>query len=94
MDLNDDDFITNAELDNARECLERRNCIVQWDVFEKDVIRAMAAHRLGGGNYRADDDTFPTRVWFANGRTVGIAFDGDKPYLTVGRHEQETTHAR
>ena len=35
------------------------------------------------GNYTANDSTFPTEVYFANGRKVGIAFDGDKPYLTV-----------
>ncbi len=40
-----------------------------------------------GGNYTANDSTFPTEVTFANGRKVGIAFDGDKPYLTVGRGE-------
>ena len=34
-------------------------------------------------NYTANDDTFPTEIYFANGRTVGIAFDGDKPYLTI-----------
>lgn len=33
-------------------------------------------------NYTANDDTFPTELVFSNGRRVGIAFDGDKPYLT------------
>lgn len=37
------------------------------------------------GNYTANDSTFPTEITFQNGRKVGIAFDGDKPYLTVGR---------
>jgi hypothetical protein len=36
------------------------------------------------GNYTANDSTFPTEITFQNGRKVGIAFDGDKPYLTVG----------
>ena len=36
------------------------------------------------GNYISNDGTFPTDLVFANGRKVGIAFDGDKPYLTVG----------
>lgn len=36
-----------------------------------------------GANYTANDDTFPTEILFANGRRVGIAFDGDKPYLTL-----------
>ena len=36
-----------------------------------------------GSNYTANDNTFPTEMYFANGRKVCIAFDGDKPYLTV-----------
>jgi hypothetical protein len=40
-----------------------------------------------GSNYIADDDTFPTEIVFTNGRKVGIAFDGAKPYLTVDMME-------
>lgn len=85
-----DDLISDTELNEARECLERRNCVINLEEFQKDFVRAMAAYRAGGGNYRADDDTFPGRVWFENGRTVGIAFDGDKPYLTIGKYDKNS----
>src|SRR5574343_1515901 len=53
-----------------------------WNGKAEDVKSEISA--LGAGsNYTANDDTFPTEIQFANGRKVGIAFDGDKPYLTV-----------
>lgn len=51
-------------------------------IFEE--IDIWTAGHQSGGNYTANDSTFPTEVTFQNGRKVGIAFDGDKPYLTVG----------
>lgn len=45
-----------------------------------------------GGNYIADDDTYPRCVWFANGRKVAIEYtevnneiEGGDAYLTVER---------
>ena len=35
-------------------------------------------------NYVADDEVFPTKVTFANGRTVAIANRPEGPFLTVG----------
>jgi hypothetical protein len=58
---------------------------------EKDRrFRDAAAHlkkveRAGSGNYIVDDDTYPTRVVFADGRTVEIAPDPVNVHLVVGR---------
>lgn len=38
----------------------------------------------GGGNYTTDDDTYPQRVTFADGRVVSIAREGNKVFLAVG----------
>ena len=54
-----------------------------------DDLEDLVAEGNAGSNYTANDDTFPTEISFTNGRVVGIAFDGAKPYLTVGMAEQE-----
>jgi hypothetical protein len=81
-------------LDNNRR--ERQGHISRRAFFEQyygeiahmSIYKAMAEYRergfRAGGNYTANDDTFPTEIYFANGRKVGIAFDGAKPYLTIG----------
>jgi hypothetical protein len=54
--------------------------------FDTDDLKGLVAEfkkAVAGSNYTANDDTFPTEVAFSNGRKVGIAFDGDKPYLTI-----------
>ena len=72
----------------SRDSGERSACDdgyrnVGFDTSELKVLAVEAKKAFSGSNYTADDDTFPTEVYFANGRKVGIAFDGGKPYLTV-----------
>lgn len=56
------------------------------------VMSLDTRERDTGGNYIADDDTFPTTVWFANGRKVSIdhtevknEIRGGDAYLTIER---------
>ncbi len=62
------------------------NCGHDTVWFETDDLKALVSElktARAGSNYTANDDTFPSQVLFKNGRKVDIAFDGDKPYLTV-----------
>lgn len=64
-------------LNELQENLKRKG-------YTSEEIDIWTAGHQSGGNYTANDSTFPTEITFQNGRKVGIAFDGDKPYLTVG----------
>jgi len=68
-------------LNELQENLKRKG-------YTSEEIDIWTAGHQSGGNYTADDDTFPTEVTFANGRRVGIAFDGDKPFLTVSEADE------
>lgn len=70
--------VNTMTLNELQENLKRKG-------YTSEEIDIWTAGHQSGGNYTANDSTFPTEVTFQNGRKVGIAFDGDKPYLTVGR---------
>lgn len=58
------------------------------EIAHSSIYLALAEYRergfRAGGNYTANDDVWPSEIYFANGRKIGIAFNGDKPYLTIG----------
>lgn len=80
---------TDQERDAALVAAQRFYEETYGEIAHSSIYAAMAEYRerglRAGGNYTANDDTYPTEIYFANGRRVGIAFDGDKPYLTIGR---------
>ena len=54
-----------------------------------EEIKGESSNLRAGSNYTANDDTFPSEIQFTNGRKVGIAFNGDRPYLTIGWRGEE-----
>lgn len=65
------------------------------EIAHSSIYLALAEYRerglKSGGNYTANNDIWPTEFYFQNGSKIGIAFNGDKPYLTIGR---VTPHGR
>lgn len=57
---------------------------VPWYDKRKELARmAYEAGDAGSGNYVADDDTYPTKITFANGRVVRSAGAHGKLFLVV-----------
>lgn len=66
------------------ECQQVQRETVDWAIKKIEAVKAALAAdaKPEQGNYVADDETFPKRIEFADGRIVTMVGEG---YLQVGR---------